>query len=52
MHYQSSRKTIIDLAHSTTYRRDKSKYLKSVDTDKARKLIDYIFSDDETEWED
>lgn len=43
---------IIDLAHSTTYRRDKNKYLKAVDTDKARKIIEYIFSDDETKWED
>lgn len=43
---------IIDLAHSTTYRRDKNKYVKAVDTDKARKIIEYIFSDDETKWED
>ena len=43
---------IIDLAHSTTYRRDKNKYLKAGDTDKARKIIEYIFSDDENKWED
>lgn len=43
---------IINLAHSTTYRRDKNKYLKAVDTAKARKIIEYIFSDDETKWED
>ena len=43
---------IIDLAHSTTYRKDKNKYLKAVDTDKARKIIEYIFSDNETKWED
>ena len=42
---------MIDLAHSTTYRSDKNKYLKAVDTDKARKIIEYIFSDNDTKWE-
>ena len=43
---------IIDLARSTTYKSDKNKYLKAVDTDKARKIIEYIFSNTEIEWED
>ena len=43
---------IIDLARSTTYKNDKNKYLKAVDTDKARKIIEYIFSDTEIKWED
>ena len=43
---------MIDLAHSTTYRSDKNKYLKAVDTDKARKIIEYIFSDNDIKWED
>ena len=43
---------MIDLAQSTTYRSDKNKYLKSVDTDKARKIIEYIFSDNDIKWED
>lgn len=42
---------IISLARSTTYKKDKNKYLKAVDTDKARKIIEYIFSDTEIEWE-
>lgn len=42
---------IISLAHSTTYKNDKNKYLKAVDTDKARKIIDYIFSNPEIKWE-
>ena len=43
---------MIDLAQSTTYRSDKNKYLKAVDTDKARKIIEYIFSDNDIKWED
>ena len=42
---------IIDLARSTTYKNDKNKYLKAADTDKARKIIEYIFSNPEINWE-
>lgn len=42
---------IIDLARSTTYKSDKNKYLKAADTDKARKIIEYIFSNPEINWE-
>ena len=43
---------IIELAYATTYKSSRNLYLNAVDTDKARKIIEYIFSNPEIEWED